>query len=80
VIEPAEADVTSVTHELASSLIENRIKTEECDSGLKEPVTDPAQLKQTPIVNLLHWPRLAAGKHDKPAVHELVENVPAASC
>jgi hypothetical protein len=27
-------------------------------------------------VNLLHNPRLAAGMHDKPAIHELVENVP----
>jgi acetoacetate decarboxylase len=43
---------------------------------LKEPVTNPAVLKQRPVVNLLHTPRLAAGKHDKPAVHELVENVP----
>ena len=24
----------------------------------------------------MHFPRLAAGKHDKPAVHELVDNVP----
>lgn len=43
---------------------------------LKEPVTDLSKLKQRPVVNLLHFPRLAAGKHDKPAVHELVENVP----
>jgi acetoacetate decarboxylase len=43
---------------------------------LKGPVTDLSQLKQRPVVNLLHTPRLAAGKHDKPAVHELVENVP----
>jgi Acetoacetate decarboxylase (ADC) len=43
---------------------------------LKEPVTDPVVMKQRPIVNLLHTPRLAAGKQDKPAVHELVENVP----
>jgi hypothetical protein len=43
---------------------------------LKEPVTDRAALKQRPIVNLLHTPRLAADKQDKPAVHELVENVP----
>lgn len=27
-------------------------------------------------MNLLHFPRLAASKHDKPAIHELVENVP----
>jgi hypothetical protein len=29
---------------------------------------------QRPVVNLLHTPRLAAGLHDKPAIHELVEN------
>ena len=43
---------------------------------LKEPLTDLSLLKLRPVVNLLHFPRLAAGKHDKPAVHELVENVP----
>jgi acetoacetate decarboxylase len=43
---------------------------------LKEPVKDVSLLKQRPVVNLLHTPRLAAGKWDKPAVHELVENVP----
>ena len=43
---------------------------------LKEPVTDLSVLKQRPIVNLLHTPRLAADRQDKPAVHELVENVP----
>jgi hypothetical protein len=43
---------------------------------LREPVTDMALLKQKPVVNLLHCPRLAADKQDQPAVHELVENVP----
>jgi acetoacetate decarboxylase len=43
---------------------------------LKEPVTDLSQLGQRPVVNLLHCPRLAADKQDKPAIHELVENVP----
>ena len=43
---------------------------------LKEPVKDLSLPKQRPVVNLLHTPRLAAGKHDKPAVHELVGNVP----
>lgn len=42
---------------------------------LKEPVKDLSSLKQRPVVNLLHTPRLA-DKQDKPAVHELVENVP----
>jgi acetoacetate decarboxylase len=44
--------------------------------ALKEPVTDPELLKQRPIVNLLHCPRLAADTQDEPAIHELVENVP----
>ena len=43
---------------------------------LRQPVTDMALLKQKPVVNLLHCPRLAADKQDQPAVHELVENVP----
>jgi acetoacetate decarboxylase len=43
---------------------------------LKEPVKDKAALFPRPVVNLLHYPRLAAGMHDKPAIHELVENVP----
>ena len=43
---------------------------------LKERVADPSVLKQRPVVNLLHTPRLAADKQSKPAVHELVENVP----
>jgi acetoacetate decarboxylase len=57
--------VTSAGQRLAHGLV-----------TLKKPVTDPLQLKQRPIVNLLHWPQLEAGKHDKPAVHKLVENVP----
>jgi len=43
---------------------------------LRQAVTDPSLLKQKPVVNLLHVPRLAADKQDKPAIHELVENVP----
>jgi acetoacetate decarboxylase len=43
---------------------------------LKGPVTDLSLFKQRPIVNLLHYPRLAAEKQDQPALHELVENVP----
>ncbi len=35
-----------------------------------------ALLKQKPVVNLLHCPRLAADRQDQPAVHELVENIP----
>jgi acetoacetate decarboxylase len=43
---------------------------------LKEAVTDRRVLQQRPVINVLHTPRLAADKQDKPAVHELVENVP----
>jgi hypothetical protein len=43
---------------------------------LQEPVTDLSLLRQRPIVTLLHSPRLAADQPDKPALHELVENVP----
>src|SRR3954452_8307719 len=43
---------------------------------LRQAVTDPSLLKEKPVINLLHVPRLAAGRHDKPAIHELVENVP----
>jgi acetoacetate decarboxylase len=43
---------------------------------LQEPLNDLSALGGRPVVNLLHQPRLAAGMHDKPAIHELVENVP----
>lgn len=43
---------------------------------LDHALTDPAALGQRPVINLLHTPRLAAGLHDRPAVHELVMNVP----
>jgi hypothetical protein len=43
---------------------------------LREPLKDLAGFSERPVVNLLHYPRLAAGMHDKPAIHELVENVP----
>src|SRR3954454_10767970 len=43
---------------------------------LKEPLTDLSRFGERPVVNLLHYPRLAAGQQDKPVLHELVENVP----
>jgi hypothetical protein len=43
---------------------------------LREPLENLAALKSRPVVNLLHFPRLAARMHDKPAIHQLVENVP----
>ena len=43
---------------------------------LREPLKDPSVVTQKPVVNLLHFPRLAADKQGQPVVHELVENVP----
>jgi acetoacetate decarboxylase len=43
---------------------------------LREPLKDLSALGGRPVVNLLHQPRLAAGMHDRPAIHQLVENVP----
>jgi hypothetical protein len=57
--------LSGVTGQLAEGLV-----------TLREPVKDPSALHPRPIVNLLHFPRLAAGRHDKPAIHELVKNVP----
>ncbi|WP_326601034.1 acetoacetate decarboxylase family protein [Streptomyces sp. NBC_01800] len=42
---------------------------------LEQPVPDPTALMNRPVINLRHFPRLAAGQHDKPAVHELVMSV-----
>jgi acetoacetate decarboxylase len=36
---------------------------------------DPLLLGARPVVNVRHFPRLSAGLHDKPAVHELVRSV-----
>lgn len=43
---------------------------------LERPLDDAGALGLRPIVNLLHVPRLAAGQHDRPVMHELVMNVP----
>ncbi|MEU6603107.1 acetoacetate decarboxylase family protein [Streptomyces flaveolus] len=42
---------------------------------LEQEVLDPTALMNRPVVNLRHFPRLAAGQHDRPAVHELVMSV-----
>lgn len=47
-----------------------------CPLTPKSMSTLLSKLKQRPVLNLPHFPRLAVGKHDKPAVHELLENVP----
>jgi acetoacetate decarboxylase len=57
--------VSACGHRLAEAVVK-----------LTEPLKDLSALGGRPVVNLLHTPRLAAGMHDKPAIHELVENVP----
>lgn len=47
----------------------------EAQVTLEQPVQDPAALFGRPLVNLRHFPQLAAGRHDQPAVHELVMSV-----
>ena len=42
---------------------------------LEKAVTDPSALASRPTINLRHFPRLAAGQWERPAVHELVESV-----
>jgi acetoacetate decarboxylase len=39
---------------------------------VQQPLTDTSALTARPTVNLRHFPRLAAGQQDDPAVHELV--------
>jgi acetoacetate decarboxylase len=47
----------------------------ECAVTLERPSTGGPFHNAAPIVNVRHFPRLAAGQHDAPAVHELVRAV-----
>jgi len=55
------ATVSAAGYRLANALI-----------TLQAPVPDPRTLAARPMVNLRHFPRLAAGQQDDPAGHELV--------
>ena len=44
----------------------------ECTVTLEKPSEGGPFHNAPPIVNVRHFPRLAAGEHDRPAVHELV--------
>ena len=55
------ATVSAAGYRLANALI-----------TLQAPMADPGTLAARPMVNLRHFPRLAAGQQDIPAVHELV--------
>ncbi|GGK07980.1 acetoacetate decarboxylase [Streptomyces camponoticapitis] len=54
------ASVSAVGHRLAKAVV-----------TLEKPLEDPSTI-QRPTINLRHFPRLAVGQYDKPAVHELV--------
>ena len=60
----------------AASLTASGRRLAEAIVTLREPIKDPSVLTQKPVINLLHFPRLAANKQGQPVVHELVENVP----
>ena len=55
------ATASAVGYRLANALI-----------TLQAPLADPHTLAARPMVNLRHFPRLAAGQQGDPAVHELV--------
>jgi len=45
----------------------------EASVTLERAVTDGPTHNDPPLVNVRHFPRLEAGRHDEPAVHELVQ-------
>jgi len=47
----------------------------ECTVTLEHPSRGGPFHNAPPIVNVRHFPRLAAGRHDAPSVHELVRAV-----
>lgn len=57
-----------------ASLSANGRRLAEATVTLEQVSTDPVFLGRRPVVNVRHFPRLSAGQHDKPAVHELVRS------
>jgi len=66
----------AVGSKFAASMSAGGQRMAECLVTLREPVTDAAAFAQRPVINMLHFPQLAAGKHETPALHELVQNTP----
>lgn len=56
----------------AGTLAANDRRLAEGTVTLRGPATEGPTHNDPPIVNVRHFPRLAAGRHDEPAVHELV--------
>lgn len=57
-----------------ASLSANGRRLAEATVTLERVSADPVFLGRRPVVNVRHFPRLSAGRHDKPAVHELVRS------
>jgi hypothetical protein len=58
-----------------ASLSANGRRLAEATVTLERVSDDPVFLGKRPIVNVRHFPRLTAGRHDDPAVHELVRSI-----
>jgi acetoacetate decarboxylase len=59
----------------AASLSANGRRLAEATVTLDRVSTDPMFLGKRPVLNVRHFPRLTAGRHDEPAVHELVRSI-----
>ena len=57
-----------------ASLSANGRRLAQATVTLERPAVDPVFLGYRPVVNVRHFPRLTAGQHDRPAVHELVRS------
>jgi len=58
-----------------ASLSANGRRLAEATLTLERVSEDPVFLGRRPVVNVRHFPRLTAGQHDTPAVHELVRSL-----
>lgn len=57
-----------------ASLSANGRRLAEATVTLERISEDPVFLGRRPVINVRHFPRLSAGDHDRPAVHELVRS------
>jgi len=61
--------------QFGASLSANGRRLAEATLTLELVSSDPVFLGWRPVVNVRHFPRLTAGQHDTPAVHELVRSL-----
>lgn len=58
----------------AASLAVNDRRLAEASVTLQDIASDPVIFSSRPVLNVRYFPRLTAGQHDRPAVHELVRS------